>query len=343
MSKNFDALKLSVEASMPNNTVLFDNKGMPSIMVKIPKFKISDVITGGSQSTHPAFIVNGVEKDHIYISKYQNIVIDDRAYSLPMQDPRTAVNFDQAKLYSENKGQGWHLMTNAEWAAIALWCLKNGFLPRGNNNYGADHSAAHEVGSMTSMSDATKIGRVATGSGPVTWAHNGDSSGIYDLNGNVNEWVGGFRTLNGEIQVIANNDAAITGTNQTASSTLWKAIDESGALIAPGTAGSLKYDNPTKLVKTLTGTPGSGSSSFETLPVDSSIATVPEILKALGLAPAGTGLGGDSIYTNSDGERLAYRGGYWASASNAGVFSLRGLNPRSFSISSLGFRSAFVE
>ena len=80
MSKNFDALKLSVEASMPNNTVLFDDKGMPSIMVKIPKFKISDVITGGSQSTHPAFIVNGVEKDHIYISKYQNIVIDDRAY-----------------------------------------------------------------------------------------------------------------------------------------------------------------------------------------------------------------------------------------------------------------------
>lgn len=343
MSKNFDALKLSVEASMPNNTVLFDDRGMPSIMVKIPKFKISDVITGGSQSTHPAFIVNGVEKDHIYISKYQNIVIDDRAYSLPMQDPRTAVNFDQAKLYSENKGQGWHLMTNAEWAAIALWCLKNGFLPRGNNNYGKDHSASHEVGSMTSMADATRVGRVATGSGPVTWAHNGDSSGIYDLNGNVNEWVGGYRTQNGEIQIIPDNNAAVTGADQTASSTLWKAIDESGALVAPGTSGSLKYDNPTKLVKTLVGAPGSSSSSFETLPVDASIATVPEILKALGLMPAGTGLEGDYFYTNSDGERLASRGGSWTGTSNAGVFYLNGNHPRSNSGTILGFRSAFVD
>ena len=49
---NFDAIKLSVEASMPNNTVLFDDKGMPSVMVKIPKFKISNVIVGGSETTH---------------------------------------------------------------------------------------------------------------------------------------------------------------------------------------------------------------------------------------------------------------------------------------------------
>lgn len=48
---------------MPNNTVLFDDKGLPSIMVRIPKFKISDVIPGGSTATHPAFIVNGVEKE----------------------------------------------------------------------------------------------------------------------------------------------------------------------------------------------------------------------------------------------------------------------------------------
>ena len=340
---NFDAIKLSVEASMPNNTVLFDDKGMPSIMVKIPKFKISDVIVGGSETTHPAFIVDGVEKDFIYISKYQNTVIDDRAYSLPMQDPRASVNFDQAKQFCENKGKGWHLMTNAEWAAIALWCLKNGYMPRGNNNYGADHSAAHERGVATTIGSDGKTNRVATGSGPVTWAHNGDSSGIYDLNGNVNEWVGGFRLNAGEIQVIPNNDAAVTGTNQTATSPLWKAITKAGNLVAPGSSGSLKFDNPLKLVETITGTPGASSSVFQNLTKSETIETIPEILKSLGLYPAGADLGGDSIYIDSSSERLACRGGNWSNTTTAGVFFLYALYPRSIVHTFVGFRAAFVD
>ena len=342
MSSNYDALKLSVEASMPNNTVLFDDKGMPSIVVKVPKFKISDVITGGSSATHPAFIVNGVEKDAIYISKYQNIVVGDRAYSLPMQDPRAYVNFDQAKQYCENKGAGWHLMTNAEWAAIALWCVKNGFMPRGNNNYGADHSAPHETGVQTFPADATRTGRVATGSGPVTWAHNNDGSGIYDLNGNVWEWVGGYRTNNGEINVLPNNDAAITGADQSVSSTRWRAINEAGAYVTPGTAGTLKYDAPFKLSKTVTGT-GQANALFQAMTKDESIATVPEVLKALGLFPAGSSLGDDRFYVDVTGERLACRGGHWARTSYAGVFALDGNYSRTGSTPSFGFRSAFVE
>lgn len=340
---NFDAIKLSVEASMPNNTVLFDDKGMPSIMVKIPKFKISDVIVGGSETTHPAFIVDGVEKDFIYISKYQNTVIDDRAYSLPMQDPRISVNFDQAKQFCENKGKGWHLMTNAEWAAIALWCLKNGYMPRGNNNYGADHSAAHERGVATLIGSDGRANRVATGSGPVTWAHNGDSSGIYDLNGNVDEWVGGFRTNAGEIQVIPNNDAAVTGTNQTATSPLWKAITKAGNLVAPGSSGSLKFDVPLKLVETITGTPGEANYAFQNPTKSETIETVPEILKALGVYPAGADLGEDQIYIDSRSERLAYRGGSWAYTTGAGMFYMNANSPRSYSNANIGFRAAFVD
>ena len=65
-----------------NTLILYDDAGEGSVMVKIPKFKISDVIEGGIEVVHPAFVVNGEEKDFIYISKYQNVVKNERAYSL---------------------------------------------------------------------------------------------------------------------------------------------------------------------------------------------------------------------------------------------------------------------
>lgn len=357
MQTNFDAIKLAVEsATGGKNTVLFDDLGNPSIMVRIPKFNISDVIVGGSNSVHPAFIVNGVEVDEIFISKYQNIVVNDRAYSLPMQDPRAYITYDQAKTACENKGTGWHLMTNAEWAAIALWCKKNGYMPRGNNNYGKDHAYPHERGVETYVYNE-QTGRVGTGSGPVTWAHDGSNSGIYDLNGNVWEWVDGLRLKDGEIQVIADNNAA-AGVDTGASSTLWKAINKDGNLVTPGSANTLKLDYPSapgtsgvkgvcKLVTTLSNQQTVedvySAGEFETMTADSSI-TVPEIMKSLCLFPSGDKENcGDYIYMRNMGERLPFRGGSFINGSSAGVFALYLSLHRAFSDRYVGFRSAFVE
>ena len=104
---NFDDFKLAVEAMTGGkNTVLFDDMGMPSVMVPFPKMKIAEIMSGGSQNIHPAFSVGGVEKDVLYVSKFQNIVLNDRAYSLPMRDPKVYVTFDQALTFCRNKGQG---------------------------------------------------------------------------------------------------------------------------------------------------------------------------------------------------------------------------------------------
>lgn len=350
---NFDALKLAVEASMPNNTVLFDDKGLPSVMVRIPKFQISDVIAGGSNTTHPAFIVNGVEVPEIFISKYQNIVIDDRAYSLPMQDPKVSLTQDQAKTYCENKGHGWHKMTNAEWAAIALWCKKNGLIPRGNNNYGSDITYTHEKGVATytyNDNGTTRVGRVATGSGAVSWTHNGSNSGIYDLNGNVWEEVGGLRLVDGEIQIIPDNNSA-AGVDESATSTLWKAIKPDGSLTAPGTAGTLKIDaanaggSGAPVINTVIANPGTDATNtqaaFQSLTAKDGV-TIPEIMKVLGLFPIDADHGGDNIWARNNGERLPCRGGSWLDAAFAGVFALNLSSPRSNAWGNIGFRSAYV-
>ena len=106
MASTFGLSNLALKSAFPSNTILTDDKGLPSVMVYVPKFKMSDVIDGASDSTHPAFIVDGVEISGIYISKYQNVAYNSRAYSLPGEDPKASITADTARTYCENKGEG---------------------------------------------------------------------------------------------------------------------------------------------------------------------------------------------------------------------------------------------
>jgi len=333
--KSLEELSLSLP---PNNEIIVDDMGDPSVMVKIPQLTYKDVGIGTSTNVLPAFKVNGKTIPYLYISKYQNIVRNDRAYSLPYQAPAVNMTIDQARTYCENKGEGWHLMTNAEWAAIALWCKKHNCQPYGNNNGSyADYYNTTDKGAPMPIYDdnySDNVPYTATGSGPKNWFHNDDFSGIADLNGNVCEWVGGLRLNNGEIQVIPDNNAA-QAVDQGANSALWKAISQTGAMVAPGTDGALKF-NSTTGIKTTSGT-------FKGMTVADGI-TIPDYLKALALYPndAADTYKGDYFYASTSGEKVPCRGGYVRDGDDAGVFCYYLGYGRAFYYFFVGFRSAFV-
>ena len=359
MSANFDLSNLALKAVCPNNEILYDDKGKPSIMVRIPKMSYAELGLGSSTAIHPAFIVNGQEVDAIYISKYQNVVMDGRAYSLPGEDPKAYITFDGALTACTAKGSGWHLMTRAEWAMLALWCKANGTQPKGNNNYGKDtaDSIYQAIPSMDRDS-SNRIQRVATGTGPLSWSHDGTPSGIWDLNGNVNEWVGGLRTVYGEVQILANNNAADGSKSQGATSAQWMAIKASdGTLITPDGSGTttgsvkLRWDtNHWKLTDSNTsdGTTSYQGCAFESIVADSSIGTnATLLLQALGLLKYDSNAGaynGDYFYANSyEAERAFYCGGLWDVGASAGVFYALGDHGRATVNAAIGFRSAYVQ
>ena len=345
---NYDQFAAAVkEISGGKNIVLLDDLGLPSVYVPINKLKNSEIISGGSENIHPAFSVNGVEKSRFFYSKYQNVVINGRAYSLSRRDPKTYITFDAARQACEAKGAGFHLGTLAEWAAIALLTRKAGTMPHGNNNYGGDVNYTYEKG-QEAAKDGNKTGKTFTGSGPATWGHDHTQFGIHDMNGNVWEWLGGMRLNEGEIQIIPYNNAAMgSECDMSASSTLWKAIKNDGSIVEPGTAATLKYDFVSNHIQLTTGITTAADAgrgdSFSAMTLASGL-TAPELAKALIIYPdePGGDYAGDYHWMNNSGERLPIAGGYWNNGAGAGVFHLN-LGPRSLSDGSLGFRSAYVE
>lgn len=332
------------------NTVVTDENGLSSVLVYIPRFNLSDVIDGANDTAHPAFVYDGKILDGIYVSKFQNVVINGSAYSLPDCDPATGIDFDGACEASRNRGGSWHIMTAFEWGAIALWCQKNGFLPHGNNDGGKDIRESEIVAEIAYSDPEMGVLRTKTGSGPEAWSHSGHPDGIYDLNANVWEWSGSMRLVYGEVQICENAFC------QGADSPCWKAIEAStGELIIPDGTGKTK--NSVKLdyrngvwVYSNTVTDMLSKNrfcDFAKVYADGTLCrSAKEILFSLALLSAKPDFDyeGVSLYANNGAaERIPFRGGRYGQGKNAGVFKTCLDDPRHFKGDPIGFRTVCYE
>lgn len=359
-----DDLRAAVEAaSGGQQTVLYTAKGQPSYMNVVPKFNLEDVGANLGSGVHPAFIVDGVEKSEFFYGTYVGIIKNGELLSLPNVIPTRSRDFDTFNSVARINGAGWHLSTNAEWAALMLWCAKNGFAPRGNTNFGRSSDSQFETGRRYDGGAPGVAGTdpvVLTGSGPVSWRHNNSANGISDLCGNTWEWQGGLRLVEGELQVIQNNNAVTA--DMAVNSAAWRAIRLSdGALVAPGVVGTAKIDSPTattttnggvpKIAATLTNQngapgssesgPGSASGAFNAMTTEVGV-TIPAIMRALGLFPHVDTNDGDFVYARNYGERMPFRGGNWADNAFAGLRYLNLHTTRAYNSGNLGARPAFV-
>lgn len=309
------------------NVVVFDNAGKPSIMVKFDKFRISDYLPGGSDAVHPMFIIDGEEVDELYISQFHNTIINGRAYSLPFMQPATNITMDQAAEACFAKGEGWHLLTVPEHAALILESQFKNTQPHGNTNWGSDFYHPEEKGILYDRA------RTLTGSGPDTWTHDHTPFGVHDVAGNVWEWVAGLRLMNGEIQIIDNNNAA-GQVDTSKESPLWKPIliDNKPVKLTP-------IEDRLKLTTEETSRGWDGC-RWDDLQIE---IEVPEIMKALALCPANGEKWPGWVFADTNEERLPFRGGSFNSTTRAGLPALDLYHPRSHSGYGIGFRAAFYQ
>jgi hypothetical protein len=317
-------------------TVLYDDKGYPSYMVVIPKFTVETIDADLGTGVHPAFVVNGVEKAEIFIGQYEANVLDGRALSLPGYDQCVSVNYDNANNYCKAKGSNWHMMTNWEAAALALWCIKNG-QPTGNTNWGIHHVLTHECGRRVdgvAPGTASGTGRVLNGSGPASWRHDKTFAGIDNLVGNIWEWVGGMKIVNGKFYFPDDNYF-------TQAEGSWK---DQGVIIADDSGTTKLGVSGTDTVH------ATGSISFgawKGLTRTTAYAALSDTIKYRFMQamidpafnntdPVG------SFWFDTDTERFPVRFGHWYNAAGAGVAALSLYNARADVTAVIGFRLAYI-
>jgi hypothetical protein len=360
-------------------TILYDDKDNPSYMRRFSpmtnkdlyrQYFASDAAWNASpfkaieNEPHPAFMKGGTKIRELLIGQYLACELNGRACSLPGVDPRADLNYDQAVTLCKSKGAGWSLNTMYTWGFLQALCLRNKYQPRGNTNWGRSLEVPWETAPRNDNGlPGVKEGanpQNRTGTGPVSWNHDGTESGIVDLIGNAWEWQALMKLMDGKILLAPDNNIDLA-------ESVWPdtgaRYDSTGGTADGNGLGSSSNNLGAPVVSDAitkyNGAPGTntyygqsclwGEAGFRSLTKKSDY-SVPVALVQAGLAPV-TLIGGayeegaalkGFIGTRNYGERLPLVGCDFGTDSSSGLGALYLPNPRSSKSRSHGLRPVFL-
>lgn len=345
------------DASGGRNTIVIDDQGNPNVMVRIPRFNYEDlnqaildrlgVDLKLGTGTPTMFQRNGEEMGEVLIAKYLASSGSNGGCSvIGGVQPRTSVNYDVAKALCSNKGEGWHMMSIHEWAAIALWSLANDTEPRGNTNYGQSHDNKIETAHRkdSGMPGDISNGSITdTGSGPNTWSHDHTKWGVQDLVGNVWEWLDQMKFKDGQFISTLDNNPDIVEENWIkhlafldSPVEINEGVGNAGSPVLSNTItnrngpiGNDEYDHPYL-----------SNQHFAAIEQSPSYSKI-ELLRRLLIESESVITVKGYMYGRNYGTRFPRRGGHWISNAGSGLGALDLRDARQASNSGIGFRPAF--
>jgi len=247
------------------------------------------------------------EGDAFWIGKYQ---ASNNGNSIPQSKSGvnlwTNVTRDSAITQCRIKGKNFCMMRNRQWVSIARWCDHHNIYVKGNiygnniNNLDGDYTTLTQAGGGYNASSGYHFVTGATV--PDTWSHNGKSGGIYNMVGNLWEFIDGLENRNGEIYIYDENDNYVDSGVSVKSSSTGDIVDITNtneAILNEGIANTVDTQ---------------------------------------GYVPSN--LDGDSMWNNNGGQNVLFRGGSSYYGLRAGLWTFFVANALSFSFWDLGFRVA---
>ena len=350
-----DGYRKAIEdASGGLNTVIYDAQGNPNVMYVQQRFNLEDANeallarTGidfklGS-GTPTAFLTKGVPRSEIFIGRFLASSMGAGTAVVGGVQPKTSVAFDAARELCTRKGDGWHLMSIHEHAALSLYAFINNTIPRGNTNYGRSHECKWESARRSDNGmpgEASGTASSDTGKGPASWSHDGSPFGVTDLVGNVWEHVDQLLLEEGQFIVTPDNDPEMSE----AEWTRLAAFLDSTSDAQSGSVGSPVLNNS---VTKRNGPIGDDSYDYASMS-NTNFAAVSksndyvsnELLRQLLIESESSASVKGALYARNHGTRSPLRGGHWSLGSSAGLGALHLSSARSGANSGIGFRPAF--